>query len=102
MPTKFIVFKLFAILIFGCQAVHCGAAEAVPPDMVTWYRQQAIDWLQAMTLGNGVLGDMVFGGVTQERNALNDCSFWFWRPLDFDDTYAFQYFPLFRDVVFAV
>src|SRR3569833_4603632 len=101
MPTKFIVFKLFAILIFGCQAVHCGAAEAVPPDMVTWYRQPAIDWLQAMPLGNGMIGAMVFGGVPQERIALNESSFWSGRPHAPDDTNAFQYFPQIRDLVFA-
>src|SRR3569833_1191339 len=101
MPTKFIVFKLFAILIFGCQAVHCGAAEAVPPDMVTWYRQPAIDWLLAMPLGIGMIGAMVFGGVPQERIALNESSFWSGRPHDYDDTNAFQYFPQIRDLVFA-
>ena len=33
-----------------------------------WYRQPAADWFEALPLGNGRLGAMVFGGVSQERN----------------------------------
>ena len=70
-------------------------------DMVLWYRQPATAWLQAMPLGNGMIGAMVFGGVPQERIALNDSSFWSGRPHDYDDTNAFQYFAKIRDLVFA-
>ncbi len=69
--------------------------------MVLWYRQPATDWLQAVPLGNGMIGAMVFGGVPQERIALNESSFWSGRPHDYDDTNAFQYFPQIRDLVFA-
>ena len=31
--------------------------------MVLWYRQPAARWLEAMPLGNGIMGAMVFGGV---------------------------------------
>ena len=44
---------------------------------------------------------MVFGGVPQERIALNESSFWSGRPHNYDDTNAFQYFPKIRDLVFA-
>ena len=54
-----------------------------------------------MPLGNGMIGAMVFGGVPQERIALNESSFWSGRPHDYDDTNAFQYFPQIRDLVFA-
>ena len=54
-----------------------------------------------MPLGNGMIGAMVFGGIPQERIALNESSFWSGRPHDYDDTNAFQYFPQIRDLVFA-
>ena len=69
--------------------------------MVLWYRQPATAWLQAMPLGNGMIGAMDFGGVPQERIALNESSFWSGRPHDYDDTNAFQYFAKIRDLVFA-
>ncbi len=54
-----------------------------------------------MPLGNGMIGAMVFGGVPQERIALNESTFWSGRPHDYDATNASQYFPQIRDLVFA-
>ena len=70
-------------------------------DMVLWYRQPGVEWLEAMPIGNGIMGAMVFGGVQRERIALNESSFWSGRPHDYDDPDAGTYFPLIRDLVFA-
>jgi alpha-L-fucosidase 2 len=37
-----------------------------------WYRTPASRWLEALPIGNGRLGAMVFGGVDEERLQLND------------------------------
>jgi len=70
-------------------------------DMVLWYRQPAEKWLEAMPIGNGLLGAMVFGGTKLERVALNESSFWSGRPHDYNDPEALKYFPQIRDLVFA-
>jgi len=44
---------------------------------VLWYRRPAPSWIEAMPLGNGTLGAMVFGEVWNERIALNHE--WLWR-----------------------
>jgi alpha-L-fucosidase 2 len=77
------------------------AAAQRSDDMLLWYRQPAQKWLDAMPLGNGYMGAMVFGRVAEERIALNESSFWSGRPHDYDDTNAFQYFGRIRDLVFA-
>lgn len=42
-----------------------------------WYRQPAADnWNRALPIGNGKLGAMVFGNLTDERIALNEDSLW--------------------------
>ena len=41
-----------------------------------WYRQPAQSWVEALPLGNGHLGAMVFGGVFDERIQLNVDSLW--------------------------
>jgi alpha-L-fucosidase 2 len=41
-----------------------------------WYQDAAQYWTQALPLGNGRLGAMVFGGVAQERLALNEDTLW--------------------------
>lgn len=70
-------------------------------EMAIWYRQPASAWLQAMPLGNGMIGAMVFGGAPKERIALNESTFWSGRPHDYDDPEAFKYFGQIRDLVFA-
>lgn len=80
--------------------VNVGAA-ATSSDMLLWYRQPAKIWLEAMPMGNGRMGAMVFGGVEKERIALNEGTFWSGRPHDYDDPDALKYFPQIRDLVFA-
>jgi alpha-L-fucosidase 2 len=47
-----------------------------------WYRQPAEAWDQALPLGNGRLGAMVFGSTIEERYQLNEESLWAGEPLD--------------------
>ncbi len=44
--------------------------------MSLWYRQPASNWNQALPIGNGRLGAMVFGGVDCELLELNEESIW--------------------------
>ena len=69
--------------------------------MVLWYRQPGQKWLEGLPLGNGIMGAMVFGGVPQERIALNEGTFWSGRPHDYNNPEAHQYFGQIRDLVFA-
>ena len=41
-----------------------------------YYTTEAKEWEEALPLGNGKLGMMVFGGVKEERIQLNEESFW--------------------------
>ncbi|WP_078551329.1 glycosyl hydrolase family 95 catalytic domain-containing protein [Bacillus alkalicellulosilyticus] len=45
-----------------------------------WYKQPAKDWNEALPVGNGRLGGMVFGVVTNERIQLNEDSVWYGGP----------------------
>ncbi len=47
-----------------------------------WYDRPARDWNAALPVGNGRLGAMVFGGVTEERLQLNEDTLWSNRPGD--------------------
>src|SRR5208337_2775109 len=102
------VFRLVWISLISVQAATAWAAEPatqVSPSprqqMVLWYRQPAEKWLEAMPMGNGLMGAMAFGGAQKERIALNESSFWSGRPHDYDDPQAIHYFPQIRDLVFA-
>ncbi len=50
--------------------------DVAPPGAVLWYSKPAEKWTQALPVGNGRLGAMVFGGVREERIQLNEDSLW--------------------------
>ena len=47
-----------------------------------WYDEPASKWTEAMPLGNGRLGAMVFGTILKERLQLNEESLWAGEPTD--------------------
>jgi alpha-L-fucosidase 2 len=68
-----------------------GQAAATPdPALVLWYRTPANDWeREALPIGNGSIGAMVYGGVQTERLVLNEHSLWTGSDQD-EDTGAYQ------------
>jgi alpha-L-fucosidase 2 len=45
-------------------------------DLRLWYEAPASEWIEALPVGNGRLGAMVFGGINTERLQLNDDTLW--------------------------
>jgi len=58
--------------------------EAAPPagELSLWYRRPAKRWVEALALGNGRLGAMVFGGIEEEHLQLNEDTVWGGGPYD--------------------
>ena len=46
-----------------------------------WYKKPAKVWTEALPIGNGRLGAMVFGGVKQELLQLNEATLWTGGPV---------------------
>ena len=69
-----------AILVAAAAWPRMALADGdVPPGpaMALWYSKPAADWeREALPIGNGRLGCMIFGGVDRERIALNEESVW--------------------------
>ena len=63
------------------------------------YRQSAASWNEALPLGNGRLGAMVFGGVTLERLQLNEDSVWSGGFTDRVNPDARRYLPQIRQLL---
>ena len=51
-------------------------------DHLLWYDAPAQVWQQALPIGNGHLGGMIYGGAAQERVALNHDELWSGMPCD--------------------
>ena len=61
-----------------------SAFAQTPNPLRLWYDKPATDWMEAMPLGNGRLGAMVFGGVPSEHLMLNEGSLWSGGPRTMD------------------
>ncbi len=59
-----------------------GAVPAQSSPYVLWYKQPASKWTEALAIGNGKLGAMVFGGVAEERLQVNEDSVWAGKRMD--------------------
>ena len=65
---------LWALLFFATASL--ALAKPAPTPLKLWYQQPAANWNEALPLGNGRLGAMVFGGLAQERLQLNESTIW--------------------------
>ncbi len=68
-------------LAFTAVLLASGVPLRAQSPAVLWYRQPAAKWEEALPVGNGRLGAMVFGGVTNERIQLNENSIWAGPPV---------------------
>ncbi len=78
------------------------AGQAPPPENARcnlWYRQPARFWAEAMPMGNGRLGAMVFGGVAEERIQLNEDTLWSGEPHDYNHPGAFSHLAEIRKLI---
>ena len=70
-------------------------------DRVLWYKQPAKDWNEALPIGNGRLGAMIFGGVNEELIQLNEATLWTGGPVDHNPNPAAPlYLQAVRDALF--
>jgi alpha-L-fucosidase 2 len=75
------------LLLWACALSHAGVSDLATPSDATgalrlWYKAPAVRWQEALPVGNGRLGAMIFGGVTDERLQLNEDTLWAGGPYD--------------------
>lgn len=72
-----------------------------PSDLQIRFEHAAKYWEEALPVGNGSLGAMVFGGVKNERIQFNHDNFWSGAPKDWNNPEAKQYLPIIREQLLA-
>lgn len=60
--------------------ISCQSSDK-KQDLTLWYNQPAKVWEEALPLGNGTTGAMVWGGVSEEHYSLNDHTLWSGAPV---------------------
>jgi alpha-L-fucosidase 2 len=94
-----------AALLFGLSACAPGpegtaGLTRMPGADRLWYRQPAADWNEALPVGNGRLGAMVFGHPGREKLQLNEETLWAGAPIDNNNPAALEALPLIRRALF--
>jgi alpha-L-fucosidase 2 len=90
---------LVALAVTG--SIRPAARQNAPAANVLWYRTPAANWNEALPIGNGRLGAMVFGGVIDDRLQLNEDTVWAGQKLDRVNPRAAASLPEIRRLLFA-
>jgi len=88
-------------LVLQHRAELTGTAKA-PPERLNclWYRQPAATWNEALPIGNGRLGAMVYGGIQEEHLQLNEDTLWSGKPHSYAVEGAAEHLPEVRRLLF--
>ncbi len=94
----------FLLLLLTLATLHVRAGQIrndpASPHLILWYEQPAKNWNEALPIGNGRLGAMIFGGVAKERIQLNEESVWTGHPIERENPEALKYLPRVRKLLF--
>jgi alpha-L-fucosidase 2 len=90
---------LFPLVILAFSVlIACGKTNENP--LKLWYNQPAQTWNEALPLGNGRLGAMVFGNPVNEQIQLNENTLYSGSPNRNDNPNAKEALPLIRKLIF--
>ncbi|MEA3225307.1 MAG: glycoside hydrolase family 95 protein [Planctomycetota bacterium] len=93
----------FCLAASGCMSDNAASGRFDTEDwsgMKLWYTEPAQEWTEALPVGNGRLGAMIFGGAAQERLQFNDDTLWTGEPHEYQHEGAAEYLPTVRKLLF--
>jgi alpha-L-fucosidase 2 len=82
-------------------STRSAAGASAGRALTLWYRRPASRWVEALPIGNGRLGAMVFGGIGSERLQLNEDTLWSGGPKNWDNPKAKEILPELRRLIAA-
>jgi alpha-L-fucosidase 2 len=95
--------SILAVLISGLLLLSFSLSaqdQSQPSHMKIWFNKPAETWNDALPVGNGRLGAMVFGGIEKERLQLNEESVWTGEPRWDANPKALENLPVVRKLLF--
>ncbi len=95
--NKYVTWGIFiSIFLLSCQQKNNHSEKK----LFLWYDHPAEQWTEALPVGNGRMGAMVFGGVLKERIQLNEESIWSGGPIDRSNPEALANLEKVRNLLF--
>jgi len=92
---------VFGICILFLTSISPIVCDGVTPakELKLWYSQPASIWEEALPIGNGRLGAMIFGGTAEEHIQFNEETLWTGAPHDYSHEGASQYLQQIRELI---
>ena len=100
--AKLVNGRLTAILrigIFSVSILNCSVLCSAQDRNILKYDKPAANWNEALPIGNGRLGAMIFGGISTERLQLNENTVWAGGPNNTIDSAARPYVEQVRQLL---
>jgi alpha-L-fucosidase 2 len=92
---------LFLIFCLCTSLYNCRkSSDTYGSDLKLWYKQPAAEWVEALPVGNGRLGAMVFGHPVHERIQLNEESIWAGSKINNNNPNALKALPKLQKALF--
>ena len=89
---------LFSLVIFLSVSFFVSGKDD-PNNLKLWYNKPAQKWTEALPIGNGRLGAMIFGGVENDRIQFNEETLWTGKPNDYAHKGASKYLAQIRQLL---
>src|SRR5678815_728845 len=98
---KFLASAGFAAASFPfATSILNGATASADHPLLLWYDKPAAEWTEALPIGNGRLGAMIFGGPAVEQLQLNEDTLYAGSPYDPNNPEALKALPEARRLIF--
>jgi alpha-L-fucosidase 2 len=92
--TILVLFSLFALF-----SLDCSRSARLHGEYVLWYDSPAKEWTEALPVGNGRLGGMLFGNPAVERLQVNEESLWGGINVPNNNPEALEHLPQIRKLI---
>ncbi len=92
------------LLICTFFLISCNTTQPekkINPSLTLWYDKPANGWTEALPVGNGRLGAMIYGGNLTDTIQFNEETLWSGQPHDYAHPGAYQYLDEIRQLLWA-
>jgi len=96
---RYSIWKTCSLIVLLSCSIYSLSAQTNAYKL--WYNKPAQVWTEALPLGNGRLGAMVFGNPATEQIQLNEATIWAGSPNNNPNPEALTNIPKIRELVFA-
>jgi alpha-L-fucosidase 2 len=87
----------FEVILIFSLTIACNSQKG--NGLKLWYEKPAVKWEEALPIGNGRLGAMVYGGAAEDHIQFNEETLWSGEPHDYSHKGANKYLDKIRELI---